>query len=535
MNVLRRFVLVTVLTLLVVSRGFTQQEQGRPQVAFAVSAELQLASPSESGSEGVSRFASIFSQLGADILSLEMGNPVPGDIDVLVLVGPRRPLALRDTVNLYEFLQRGGRLLLALDPDGYAATNLNTDNIGIDQLFLNDYGVTFQTDLLVEPWFTLESLSSSNLAGAHFRATPEDIIPHPITQPLLQYDLPLQLWGGRSLIVEPFGVDSFGSALLYDDTVYGETANRLFRNENADPLLYNPDEDLIGRLPIGGIGINTTNNATLVLLGDGESLQNGFGLEFVQDSIQPLYPGNFLFAERLAAWLLNIPPANYPGLPAGFTWVAVDGVANPATDLTTFPTPTSNNDIAVAAVFNDHYLYARVEADSPPQRITFSIPTPNAMLNGAASPAGVQVNGVPLPDAAFAANAVVEMRLPLRIFGDEPQLLDVCLEYANETRCQQQTIRPTQLTTIDPVPLRINEMPFGTITSTELVNLRTGPDTSFDVAAIISPGVQVAIIGTDPTQEWLFVRTGAFEGWVASFLVPNNTDIATLDVIDADE
>ena len=534
MHILSRLVWVALLlSMFWIPAPSHAQENEETRVGFIVDNELQFASPNQPGPNGISRFASIFDELGAEILTIAITEPIPASIDVAILIGPKELLSVQETAYLYQYLQGGGRLLLAADPDNYADVNTEINRIGITDLFLNDYGITLQSNLLVEPWFTIESLSGSNLAGSQMIATPEDIIPHPITQPLLQYELPLQLWGGRSIIVEPFGVNSFGSALLYDDTAYGETADRLFRTNEPDPLTYTPeDDDVIGRLPIGAIGINTQTTSSIVLLGDSEMLLNGFGLDFTDEAARPIYPGNFLFAERLAAWLLNLSPANYPGLPGGFTWISIDGLANENPDLGVPLSPIVDNGITTFAVYNNHHLYMQIttEAGTPPTSMTFSI---TAEDSGTATPIGVTINDEPIPDAAFAADSVIEMRLPLRLFGEAPRITNLCLIYEAETRCQdERIIIPTELQTIDPVPMRITNTPIGTITSPEQINLRNGPGTQFDVIDIIEAGEQVAIIGKNATNEWVFVRTGAFEGWLATFLVPSNTSLTTLNVIE---
>jgi hypothetical protein len=50
----------------------------------------------------------------------------------------------------------------------------------------------------------------------------------------------------------------------------------------------------------------------MVLLGDSEMLENGYGLSQNSETNAPQYPGNFLFAQRLAAWLLDLPAAEWP-------------------------------------------------------------------------------------------------------------------------------------------------------------------------------------------------------------------------------
>ncbi len=509
------------------------QEEDSPGVAFVINEDLRTALPGDTGPDGVSRLANIFSELGAEILSVDLSIPIPDEVDVLLIIRPQRQLSIMHTAHLYQFLQRGGRLVLAVDPNRYGSTRLDTEQAGIDGLLAFSHSVNFQQTLLIEPWFTFDSLAEQDPRQARIAVQPETSLPHPITTPLLRYDLPLQLWGGRSLQVEPFGMDSFGTALLFDTSTYGESSQRLFRDDDRqEPVEFTEGVDVAGRLPVGGIGINVRNSSMVVLLGDGEMLQNGFGLELLPDVVQPLYAGNFLFAERMAAWLLQLPPAEYPALPEGITWLAVDGGSADWDDLDV-PELVADEEATLAAI-NDSYLYVRTGVGgSGVTDVSFNLIDQERSTSVAvfASADLITINEQTIPDGAFATANVTELRLPVRLLPDAPRITDLCATVDAERVCLESIVPSVQLDTIDPVPLRIFNGPTGIVRSTERINIRSRPSTDADVVRIIDPPTQVAVLGRNALGDWVFVRNGAFEGWLAVFLVDMNINVQALEVL----
>jgi len=79
----------------------------------------------------------------------------------------------------------------------------------------------------------------------------------------------------------------------------------------------------------------------------------------------------------------------------------------------------------------------------------------------------------------------------------------------------------------------IDVPPFAaTVIATRGVNVRSGPDTSFNVIAIVQPGDLVEVIGQNNDASWLYVRLGnGRTGWIAAFLlragnIPTNSNSA---------
>ncbi len=64
-------------------------------------------------------------------LAQGLGNEVPGDAALVLLIGPQRPLQPAETLSLSQYLTRGGRLLVALDPEGSSAADALLANLSL--------------------------------------------------------------------------------------------------------------------------------------------------------------------------------------------------------------------------------------------------------------------------------------------------------------------------------------------------------------------------------------------------------------------
>jgi hypothetical protein len=119
-------------------------------------------------------------------LELEVARQIPADAALLVLVNPQNRYAAREQELLRQYLGAGaGRLLLLLPPGPPA---------GLDDLLL-DWGVRADPDLLRDTGAG-NLTEDGDLLIATYR-------PHPITQTLLDYRIPLRVGAARSLRPAP--------------------------------------------------------------------------------------------------------------------------------------------------------------------------------------------------------------------------------------------------------------------------------------------------------------------------------------------
>lgn len=160
----------------------------------------------------------------------------------------------------------------------------------------------------------------------------------------------------------------------------------------------------------------------MALVGDSEIFQNLFGQTRVLDRDGlAQHVGTYVFVEPLTGWLLGISDPEWPPLPSGFTWIALDG------DINDWPT-------------------------------------------------------------------------------NVPMLQDTS-----------------------------STIPFYAITQVRALRRPSRSRSSCGGLIVTLPGrTQLQVFGTNAARDWLFVRSGRYEGWMALFLVALNADVNRLPVLNPD-
>ncbi len=100
-----------------------------------------------------------------------LGGVVPDDADVLVIVGPTRPYTEAEIAALGEFLDEGGRVLVALDPLIETDGTMRQTRL---EVFLAGRGVIVNDDLVVDP---SRKLPFFDLSAVYLT----DFADHPVT------------------------------------------------------------------------------------------------------------------------------------------------------------------------------------------------------------------------------------------------------------------------------------------------------------------------------------------------------------------
>ncbi len=544
---MRRKLLLTVLLLLVllVSGLVPALGQDQPLVVFVLNPDLEAASVFSAGPEGISALDEIFKSLGAQTQVVNLISPIPAEADVIVLVGPQQRMNILSVARIWAHLARGKHLLLALDPLGYGGNDSENFRSGLLNLVANVYGLITNDSFVVEAGFTKNSIGL--LSGA-FSMTQPDVVRHPIVAPLIDYDLPVTVWAARSLQVEPIGINSIAIPLLQTHTAYGEVNPDIFLLEDAAPLETNVENDLQGVLNIAGIGQNTFGGSRIAILGDSQMLQNGYGLSSIAGSALPRHIGNVIFAQRLAAWLIGLPESEWPGLPEGQTWIALDGQsADWSADLPVIAeernqsVPAGMDIQRLIAFQNDSYLYMLAGTIGRPAADTLvEITLDNGLVLDLTSE---QVNSVtPLGrqavlDADLAIGQVLEMRIPLRLIEADAQIESVCLldnsdpSAPEQQDCTTDTVEITSVTDREPFDLRFYSGPLATVTSIRAVRLSAQPDSTSPAGDSVTVGQVFNVTGRNATSDWLQVRTASAEGWLPASLVIINTDVSLLPIV----
>ncbi|MEP6984258.1 MAG: Gldg family protein [Chloroflexota bacterium] len=503
-------------------------------VGFVDDNVLHTSAFTDIGGDGLNRLAEIFQQLGATPRSIKLDEAIASDIDVVVLVRPLVALSPANIAKLWDYLSGGGHLLLAFDPNSINKVNSDRSTSGLSKLLWADYGLGLDDDALIEPWFSPTPFKS--VVNTLSATLPENIVVNPVVEPLLHYDVPVYIWSGRSVQVDALSPNSRAYPLLFTETAFGETNKNIFRADAPDPIQMNIGQDKQGRLMLGGISENKKNGSRVALLGDGEILQNIFGLTRLSSTdARPRYPGNYIFAQRLASWLLDLPEADWPSVPIGFTYISLDGKAD---DWDTALTPLVAKDASqspiqqVRAFYNDQYLYVLIEPSSGAKPSSITLTMQDVGGNRSFEISGTEIQSVDdkgnktlLPDAEMKVDQMIEVRLPRRALNGADPITSICLDQ----NCLKQVSRPPLLTDIDLVPVRPAIGP-----DTFLLNdgnLRSAPDTKSVMLTTLPGRTLLKLIGRNKAGDWAKAYDGRWEGWIAVSLLAFNADIAALPVL----
>lgn len=536
------------------------QEGSAPLVVFIQGRRpLNTTGISNIGPEGLSKLADIFRDLGADVVYRNITEPLPENTTVVVLVRPLRAIGTVEAARLWTYLEAGGNLLIALDPENtflsspsVRATNIRS-RIGrgaLSELFDADYGIRPYDTLAAEPGF---SASTVRTIQTMFSVAWADASPNLLTAPLQQYHLPIWVWGARHMRVEPFVIGGQALPLIHTDTAFGETNPDIFPTGTTAldaataQIELNLDQDYTGRLNLGAVGTDPRTGSRLAVLGDSEMLQNGFGL--VSSGPTPRYPGNWILVERLAAWLLETPEDEWPKLPEGFSWITVDGeggdwpargslsASDPADDV---PQPKLDL-LRVSGYADNRYVYLLLETQAAPEANTrVTIPLASGPGGGAAEHVVASVNGIvveregsaslPVMDAAIGIGAGIELRLPQRLF-DEALRITVCTESAADraTRdCLDQPFTVPYTALLAPFDWALVNQRLATVYANGGVFIRSGPGTNASVIGTVRNGTTFAVLSRNADASWIQVQNGNFSGWMAAFLLTSNNNLMLL-------
>jgi ABC-type uncharacterized transport system involved in gliding motility auxiliary subunit len=137
-----------------------------------------------------------------------LSGEVPEDVDVLAIVGPTRAYTEAEIVALDAFLDRGGRLLVALDPLIEPGGTMRPTGL---EAMLADRGVVVHDDLVVDP---SRRLPFYDLSAVYL----EDFPSHPVTRGLEGFAVLFTV--SRSLAAEG---DSATALVRTSDEGWGET------------------------------------------------------------------------------------------------------------------------------------------------------------------------------------------------------------------------------------------------------------------------------------------------------------------------
>jgi hypothetical protein len=286
---------------------------------------------------GMSRFAGLLRQFGANLYTLEWRTGFPTDADLIVIGGPMNDLAPDQIARLWSYINNNGRVLLLSNPLPETTRGALPATSGLFQLMWADMGIRALNDyILTEP-----PAVEGDAQPASPEATPEPLLLPPIVRFLttdIQPDHPinqglegeLSFSGARSIEVDAAVQGFIVTPLVFSPPeFYGEANYVDFTRSGV--LQYNIGTDTSrGPLPVAAAFENPTTGSRIVVIGDSDFARNGAGLQTSpRYSAGFIYPANARFLVNAVTWLVERESVEL-ALPT----------PGPTATATTSPTPT---------------------------------------------------------------------------------------------------------------------------------------------------------------------------------------------------
>lgn len=135
----------------------------KKKMVYFVSGHGEL-DPELQGQEAISLFKTDLS-LSYEVKKLELfkAAKVPDDAELVVIAGPRQAYLAPETEALRDYAKRGGRLMIAIDPDGKHELASLTKS----------FGVEFQNDYVLDPRAMIPGAGTIAAIGSEFSTTAE--------------------------------------------------------------------------------------------------------------------------------------------------------------------------------------------------------------------------------------------------------------------------------------------------------------------------------------------------------------------------
>ena len=354
------------------------------------------ASRFDRGENGLSRFAGLVRQMGAQLETLEWRSGFPPDADLIIIAGPLEDFNADQTARLWNYMTGGGKVLLLADPLRVRPRGI-TATSGLFELMWIDLGVRGSNALIVqttanaipaeataevteEPEATEEAAPAAPPPVLNFTTTELDDT-HPIMQGLGE----LGFYTARPLDIDLSLRDFPVQPLAFTSTsFYGENDFLAYYNDGV--ATYNIGVDVPPSfLPLAVAFENPDSGLRLVLVGDRDFATNGHGLQSSPPNTGAfIHPDNVRFLFNSITWLLGTEPVE-----AEFPTPGPTATATLPPTPTIEPTPSTRSDLALTlSVSNER----PVEGEIIMYELTVTNNGPDPVSNirlGAAFPNGL--------------------------------------------------------------------------------------------------------------------------------------------------
>lgn len=282
---------------------------------------------------GLSRFAGLLTQLGANLFTLEWRTGFPTDADLIVIAGPVADLLPDQIARLWSYMNNQGRVLLLANATVGGRSVPFPSTGGLFDLMWSDMGLRARDDVVVtegtapvfatpEPEVIVEATAEATDAVETAEVTEAAPVivgerpiliadfetsafntAHPITQNLTGA---LEFSVARSLEVDASIQGFVVTPLVFTtDTFYGETSYAEYLGTGSFSFDIGQDTTR-GALPLAAAYQNDRLSSRVVMIGDREFATNGGGLRTSPpNSAGFLFPNNARFLINVSTWLLD--------------------------------------------------------------------------------------------------------------------------------------------------------------------------------------------------------------------------------------
>lgn len=469
---------------------------------------------------GFSRLTVMINDVGGIVREVTLGEPISEEVDLLILHGPKTALTEGENARIWIHLQRGGDLLVLNDsPPNQGLPGRS----GLNELLWEDYGIRWRDDIIAGMWWsedTLATVSSRSFRNQPQRKaalTAEPLPDNPVTGALLQYNLPVYYWHGRSLqLRQPAFRGDPVPILQTIGTPYGETTPRGVPELNLGP-------DTLGVMTLGAYVQDRETGARIVVIGDSDMFKNGYGLEYVNgNEVLPLFPGNDLLARQLVSWLLTGETRELT-IDNRYVQSPIDGFEAGWERLNTVVDDTAPDDLdRLVMARSDRRLYALLEAPALEEASSFlmtytSDDSEFSVVYELGSGTVEVVEGTQrtsIETSRYAVGEIFEASLPLQVLPRQFTITEVCL-VTDEAYCAD-----TNITSIvsSGMEMRgkhvIAGLPLVRVMNTTGDVLRAIPQADAPNVVEVNFGEFLSVLETSEDGTWLHVSVDGQIGWI---------------------
>ncbi len=115
--------------------------------------------------------------------------------------------------------------------------------------------------------------------------------------------------------------------------------------------------------------------------------------------------------------------------------------------------------------------------------------------------------------------------------GQQPGAMAPPVQATDAPPAQPDLATPIPTPTTAPVELDAGDGPIARIIASDNLNVRQGPDTTYQVVGTLAPGTEVRIVGRNADRSWWAVAYGGGTAWILASLTTTEGDLSALPLV----